>query len=191
MAMVLTSLTQLLSIPARDASADCHTQTADLFSIMAPLVQSQGTAQGVFFDPETLASGNISSILTGSRAFKEALGLYVELTRWSPPANVTDKCDTPSKMVELFRQGRCAFMYGYDVFKVSRQACMQFREHCQHVEAWAPSWDVANCHGMRLMPSADHGASDPPAAAPERLGHPWQGGRGGAAWQRAGAEPAL
>jgi len=96
---------------------DCHTQTADLFSIVAPLVQSQGTVQGVFFDPDTLPSGNTSSILTGSRAFTEALQLYVALTASAPPANVSDKCDTPARMVDLFRQGRCAFMYGYDVFK--------------------------------------------------------------------------
>jgi multiple sugar transport system substrate-binding protein len=50
-------------------------------SVAAPFIQSQGTAQGVFFDTETMEP------LFNNDAFKRALEIYNESTQYGPPMN--------------------------------------------------------------------------------------------------------
>jgi multiple sugar transport system substrate-binding protein len=66
---------------------------------VAPMVQSQGTSQGTFFDPETMEP------LVKNEAFARALELYDATTQYGPPDELNlDVGDTRS----LFTSGRCA-----------------------------------------------------------------------------------
>ncbi len=87
-------------------------------AIAASMLQYTGTSQGVFFDPPTLASGSVNAMLSWTPAFQAALGLYVNLTSLAPPFSPTASCSNDAAMVDLFRQGRCAFIMGSRVFKV-------------------------------------------------------------------------
>jgi multiple sugar transport system substrate-binding protein len=65
----------------------------------APMIQSQGTSQGTFFDTETFEP------MVNNAAFKRALELYNETTQYGPPDELNlDVGDTRS----LFTSGRCA-----------------------------------------------------------------------------------
>jgi len=65
----------------------------------APMIQSQGTSQGTFFDTETMEP------LVNNEAFKRALELYDATTQYGPPDELNlDVGDTRS----LFTSGRCA-----------------------------------------------------------------------------------
>jgi multiple sugar transport system substrate-binding protein len=65
----------------------------------APMIQSQGTSQGTFFDLETMEP------LVNNEAFARALELYDATTQYGPPDELNlDVGDTRS----LFTSGRCA-----------------------------------------------------------------------------------
>ena len=65
----------------------------------ASMIQSQGTSQGTFFNTETMEP------LVMNDAFKKALELYNETTKYGPPDELNlDVGDTRS----LFTSGRCA-----------------------------------------------------------------------------------
>jgi multiple sugar transport system substrate-binding protein len=65
----------------------------------APMIQSQGTSQGTFFNPDTMEP------LVKNAAFQKALELYNETTQYGPPDELNlDVGDTRS----LFTAGRCA-----------------------------------------------------------------------------------
>jgi len=65
----------------------------------ASMIQSQGTSQGTFFNTETMEP------LVMNEAFKKALELYKETTKYGPPDELNlDVGDTRS----LFTSGRCA-----------------------------------------------------------------------------------
>jgi multiple sugar transport system substrate-binding protein len=65
----------------------------------APMIQSQGTSQGTFFNPETMEP------LVNNEAFAKALELYDATTQYGPPDELNlDVGDTRS----LFTSGRCA-----------------------------------------------------------------------------------
>ncbi len=67
--------------------------------IAAPMIQSQGTSQGTFFDTETMEP------LVKNAAFKKALEIYDATTQYGPPDELNlDVGDTRS----LFTSGRCA-----------------------------------------------------------------------------------
>jgi multiple sugar transport system substrate-binding protein len=68
-------------------------------SIAAPFIQSQGTAQGAFFNTETMEP------LVNNEAFKRALEIYKETTEYGPPDELNlGVGDTRG----LFTSGRCA-----------------------------------------------------------------------------------
>ena len=70
-----------------------------IISIAAPFIQSQGTAQGAFFDTSTMQP------LVNNAAFIHALDLYKSLLPYSEPTVLTDGVgDTRG----LFTSGRCA-----------------------------------------------------------------------------------
>lgn len=70
-----------------------------VWSVAAAFLQSQGTAQGSFFDLETFKP------LTNNEAFAAALDVYNETTKYGPPDELNlDVGDTRS----LFTSGRCA-----------------------------------------------------------------------------------
>jgi len=70
-----------------------------IISIAAPFIQSQGTAQGAFFDNDTMVP------LINNAAFIHALDLYKSLIPYSEPTVLTDGVgDTRG----LFTSGRCA-----------------------------------------------------------------------------------
>ena len=70
-----------------------------IYDIAAPMIQSQGTSQGTFFDPETMEP------LIKNEAFAKALEIYNETTPYGPPDELNlDVGDTRS----LFTSGRCA-----------------------------------------------------------------------------------
>ncbi|KAJ9513887.1 hypothetical protein QJQ45_020972, partial [Haematococcus lacustris] len=95
---------------------DCGSQADDLYSILAPMMQYQGTEQGMWFDLH--GSGVFSStFLTDNLAFAAALSLYLNLLQYAPPANPTDVCASPSAAADLFRTGHCAMIFGSDIFK--------------------------------------------------------------------------
>ena len=65
----------------------------------APMIQSQGTSQGTFFDTETMEP------LVNNAAFERALEIYDATTQYGPPDELNlDVGDTRS----LFTSGRCA-----------------------------------------------------------------------------------
>jgi multiple sugar transport system substrate-binding protein len=68
-------------------------------SVAAPFIQSQGTAQGAFFDTETMEP------LFNNEAFKRALEVYKETAEYGPPDELNlGVGDTRG----LFTSGRCA-----------------------------------------------------------------------------------
>jgi multiple sugar transport system substrate-binding protein len=68
-------------------------------SVAGNFIQSQGTGQGAFFDTETFKP------LINNDAFKAALKVYVETTKYGPPDEINlDVGDTRG----LFTTGRCA-----------------------------------------------------------------------------------
>jgi multiple sugar transport system substrate-binding protein len=68
-------------------------------SVASAFIQSQGTSQGAFFDSETMAP------LVNNDAFKAALNIYLETTKYGPPDEINlDVGDTRG----LFTSGRCA-----------------------------------------------------------------------------------
>jgi multiple sugar transport system substrate-binding protein len=70
-----------------------------IYSVAGAFLQSQGTAQGVFFDTETMEP------LVNNEAFAAALDVYQETTQYGPPDELNlDVGDTRS----LFTSGRCA-----------------------------------------------------------------------------------
>ncbi|HIC87910.1 MAG TPA: extracellular solute-binding protein, partial [Anaerolineae bacterium] len=70
-----------------------------VWSVAAGYLQSQGTAQGSFFDLETMKP------LVNNEAFARALEVYKETTKYGPPNELNmDVGDTRS----LFTAGRCA-----------------------------------------------------------------------------------
>jgi multiple sugar transport system substrate-binding protein len=70
-----------------------------IYDIVAPMIQSQGTSQGTFFDTETMEP------LVKNEAFAKALEIYNETTQYGPPDELNlDVGDTRS----LFTSGRCA-----------------------------------------------------------------------------------
>ncbi len=69
-------------------------------SIAVSFLQSQGTAQGAFFDPETMKP------LTNNEAFAKALDIYKETAKYGPP-NELELSDNDVR-VSLFASGRCA-----------------------------------------------------------------------------------
>ncbi len=70
-----------------------------IISIAGGFLQSKGTSQGAFFDPETMAP------LVNNEGFKSALEFYVASTEFGPPDEINlDVGDTRS----LFTTGRCA-----------------------------------------------------------------------------------
>jgi multiple sugar transport system substrate-binding protein len=68
-------------------------------SVAGNFIQTQGTGQGAFFDTETFKP------LINNDAFKAALKVYVETTKYGPPDEINlDVGDTRG----LFTTGRCA-----------------------------------------------------------------------------------
>ncbi|MEH2259570.1 extracellular solute-binding protein [Nostoc sp.] len=73
--------------------------TSLLISIATPFLQSQGTAQGTFFDPDTMKP------LVNNPAFAKALDIYKQAMDYGIPQ---DENLGNSKARELFITGRCA-----------------------------------------------------------------------------------
>ncbi len=73
--------------------------TSLLISIATPFLQSQGTAQGAFFDPDTMKP------LVNNPAFAKALDIYKQAMDYGIPQ---DENLGNSKARELFITGRCA-----------------------------------------------------------------------------------
>jgi multiple sugar transport system substrate-binding protein len=70
-----------------------------IISVAAAYLQSQGTAQGAFFNTDDMTS------LFDNEAFGEALDIYAETTKYGPPDEINlDVGDTRG----LFTTGRCA-----------------------------------------------------------------------------------
>ena len=70
-----------------------------IISVAAGFLQSQGTAQGAFFDTENMKP------LINNEAFGKALDIYAETTKYGPPDEINlDVGDTRG----LFTTGRCA-----------------------------------------------------------------------------------
>ena len=70
-----------------------------VLSVAGGFLQSKGTGQGAFFDTETMEP------LVNNEAFKAALKVYVETTKYAPPDEINlDVGDTRG----LFTSGRCA-----------------------------------------------------------------------------------
>jgi len=70
-----------------------------IYDIAAPMIQTQGTSQGTFFNTETMEP------LVKNAAFAKALEIYNETTQYGPPDELNlDVGDTRS----LFTSGRCA-----------------------------------------------------------------------------------
>lgn len=68
-------------------------------SVAAGFIQTQGTSQGAFFDADTMKP------LVNNDAFKKALAVYKETTKYGPPDEINlDVGDTRG----LFSAGRCA-----------------------------------------------------------------------------------
>jgi multiple sugar transport system substrate-binding protein len=68
-------------------------------SVAGNFIQSQGTGQGAFFDPETMTP------LIDNEGFRKALDIYIETTKYGPPDEINlDVGDTRG----LFTTGRCA-----------------------------------------------------------------------------------
>jgi multiple sugar transport system substrate-binding protein len=70
-----------------------------MWSIAGPYLQSQGTRQGAFFDPETMAP------LVDNAAFARALEIYHATSQYGPP---NERQLDHASMRELYVSGRCA-----------------------------------------------------------------------------------
>ncbi|MEH1785860.1 extracellular solute-binding protein [Nostoc sp.] len=70
-----------------------------LGSFVAPFLQSQGTAQGIFFDPDTMKP------LVNNPGFAKALEIYKKTMDYGVP---DDQNLSQAKARELFLSGRCA-----------------------------------------------------------------------------------
>jgi multiple sugar transport system substrate-binding protein len=70
-----------------------------LGSFIAPFLQSQGTAQGIFFDPDTMKP------LVNNPGFARALEIYKQTTNYGVP---DDKNLSQPEARRLFLSGRCA-----------------------------------------------------------------------------------
>jgi multiple sugar transport system substrate-binding protein len=70
-----------------------------VYNIVASMVQSQGTSQGTFFNPDTMEP------LVDNAAFRKSMEIYKETGQYGPPDELNlDVGDTRS----LFTSGRCA-----------------------------------------------------------------------------------
>jgi multiple sugar transport system substrate-binding protein len=70
-----------------------------VLSVAGGFLQSKGTGQGLFFDTDNMKP------LTNNDAFKKALSIYVETSKYGPPDEINlDVTDTRG----LFTTGRCA-----------------------------------------------------------------------------------
>jgi multiple sugar transport system substrate-binding protein len=70
-----------------------------ILSVAGAFLQGKGTSQGIFFDTETMKP------LVDNEAFKAALQIYAETTKYGPPDEINlDVGDTRG----LFTSGRCA-----------------------------------------------------------------------------------
>ena len=79
-----------------------------IFSIAGSFLQSQGTSQGAFFDPETMAP------LVNNEAFAEVLRIYTATTPFGPPDEINlDVGDTRG----LFTAGRCAMTVDWEILE--------------------------------------------------------------------------
>src|SRR5262249_732030 len=68
-------------------------------SVAAPFIQTQGTAQGAFFDTDTFTP------LVNNPGFIKALDIYSQTTQYGPPDELTDDVGATRG---LFTSGRCA-----------------------------------------------------------------------------------
>jgi multiple sugar transport system substrate-binding protein len=75
-----------------------HVNHQLVWSVASAFLQSQGTEEGGFFDPETMKP------LVNNRAFAKALDIYKETTKYAPPEELTLNLDGARK---LFLNGRC------------------------------------------------------------------------------------
>ena len=69
------------------------------WSVASPFLQSQGTEEGGFFDPETMKP------LVNNQAFALALDIYKETTKYGPPEELSLHLEGARA---LFLSGRCA-----------------------------------------------------------------------------------
>lgn len=76
-----------------------HVNHQLVWSVASAFLQSQGTEEGGFFDPETMKP------LVNNAAFAKALDIYKETTKYAPPEELTLNLDGSRK---LFLDGRCA-----------------------------------------------------------------------------------
>lgn len=76
-----------------------HVNHKLFWSVASPFLQSQGTQQGSYFDPETMKP------LVNNEAFARALDIYKNTNEYSPPEEMTLNLDGARK---LFFDGRCA-----------------------------------------------------------------------------------
>lgn len=76
-----------------------HVVWWSFWSIAGSFLQSQGTSQGGFFDPETMKP------LTNNEAFAKALDIYQETGKYAPPDELQHNMDDTRA---LFIGGRCA-----------------------------------------------------------------------------------
>jgi multiple sugar transport system substrate-binding protein len=81
-----------------DRPAKQKTAAVFFWSIVSPFLQSQGTAQGAFFDPETMKP------LVNNQAFVKALDIAKQLSDYNYPPSISAETDSDL----LFVQGRCA-----------------------------------------------------------------------------------
>ncbi|OCQ94701.1 ABC transporter substrate-binding protein [Oscillatoriales cyanobacterium USR001] len=70
-----------------------------IWSVGSAFIQSQGTQEGVFFDPETMKP------LVNNAAFAKALDIYKETNKYAPPEELTLDITETRK---VFLDGRCA-----------------------------------------------------------------------------------
>lgn len=76
-----------------------HVMNQFFWSVASPFLQSQGTEEGGFFDPETMKP------LVNNPAFARALDIYKETSKYGPPEELS--LDMDGKRA-LFLDGRCA-----------------------------------------------------------------------------------
>lgn len=127
-----------------------------LYAMAAPYLQTEGTAQGVFFDVDTFEPR------TQNPAFERALAVYQETARYGPPDELNIGVrDTRS----LFLSGRCAFTIDWPelgllaanpetsaVSETFGVAPMPGSAQVLNTEADTPF--LASCQGTELCPLA-------------------------------------
>ncbi len=74
------------------------------WSVASPFLQSQGTEEGGFFDPETMKP------LVNNQAFARALDIYKETTKYAPPEELSLGLEGSRT---LFLSGRCALTFDW------------------------------------------------------------------------------